>query len=145
MPIDELTKYWPKIKLPVYTKITDPRYNDFTVGDTYEMRIEDSQRVEEHGETGPYNYVHECILIAKEEKKIKDIHPLLLAFDVHTSSRQEALKRLSSDEQSWDDEREVEMLVLLRKDAVKEFVTSDMDVLEDADVTDEFTKEHAEE
>lgn len=145
MPIDELINYWPKTKLPIYTKITDPRYNDFEIANEYEMRIDDAQRVEQKGESGPYNYIHECILIAKEETTLGKLPALLLAFDVHTRNKEEALKRLSPGDEHWTDDTEVVLLVFLRKDIAKKFVMSDMEVLEGMDTTTEFTKEDAEE
>lgn len=144
MPIDELINYWPKTKLPVYTKIADPKYNDFQIGHEYEMRIEDPKRVEEKGDSGPYNYVHECILIAKEEMKLGKLPGLLLAFDTHTQEKEKALKRLSPGEELWNDDTDIVLLIFLRKDIAKEFVLSDMETLEGEDVTSEFSKEDAE-
>lgn len=144
MPIDELVKYWPKIKLPVYTKITDPKYNDFDVGNEYRMRIEDPERLEEKDESGPYNYIHECILIAKEETQLSELSNLLIAFDAHTRDRDNALYRLGSDNETWGDDKNVVLLVFLRKDAAKEFITSDIEILEAQNVTEDFTKEDAE-
>lgn len=142
MPIDELIHYLPKIKLPIYTKVTDPRYNDFEIGNVYEMRIDDPERVEKKGESGPYNYIHDCILIAKEETTLGKIPALLLAFDTHSRNKKNALQRLSSEE-LWADDKEVVLLVFLRKDVTKEFVMSDMEMIE-GNITDEFTKEDAE-
>lgn len=144
MPIDELSKYWPKIKLPLYTKITDPRFNDFTVGEEYDIRIEDPDRVEEKDGSGPYNYIHECILIAKEKLTISELPGLVLAFDAHSRNKNKALKRISPDNEKWDNDKEIVLLIFLRKDAVKEYVTSDIEVLEDKDITEEFNKEDAE-
>lgn len=121
--------YHPKMSLPVYTKVTDPRYNDYTVGEVYEMRIEDSDRAEHRNISGPYNWLHKALLISKRECKFGELEDVLLAFDAKTKSRSEAVERLSPSDITWPDDKDVCLLVFLRMDTAKEFVTSEQDII----------------
>lgn len=127
MPVETINAYNPKHKLPVYTKITDSRFNDYKVGNTYKVRIQDP---EEGDEKEPYNYVHEAILIAKRTVKFGDIEDMLLAFDSNKAKKSEAKKQIIPEKAEWSDDTQVLVCVFLRKDMVQEFVTSEMEVIE---------------
>ena len=120
--IAELADYSPKHALPIYTKITPEGFNDYTVGDKYDMRIDDSDRQNEKGGEGPYNYVHECLLISKEVMEFGDVPDILIAFDGYSKSREEALERISPGDTPIENDRVIELLVFLRLDKAKEFI-----------------------
>lgn len=130
MGIDSTLAYWPSMQLPVYTKITDPKFNNYTLGETYEIRIEDGDRAEE----GPYNYVHDAILIGKWKCKLDEIPDILLALTFYTKSKNEALNNL---EISGDN---VVVLCFMRNDKVKEFIGKEYETI----FPDNFSKEDVE-
>jgi hypothetical protein len=139
MAIETVQQYNPKHKLPVYTHISLPGHNDWSVGDKYDVRIQDKERQKEKGGSGPYNYIHEAVLIAKEQMKYGDVSRIMLGFDAHTTSKSEAEERIFPDIEDMDEDTEVVVLVFMRLDRVKDFVTSGMDVIEPG-----FDKEQAE-
>lgn len=130
MAIETLQAYNPKHTLPIYTKITRDRQNDYRVGDEYEMRVEDPDRAEEKDGRPPFNYTHEAVLVAKEETELGEIPPALMAFDAHTKSRSEAVDRISIGSNKWGKDEEVVLLIFARTDKIQEFVTSEMEVID---------------
>lgn len=130
MGIDGVSAYIPKHTLPIYTKITDPKFNDYSIGEKYKMRVEDQKRQDEKGETGSFNYTHEAILISKEEMKFEDVPGILIAFDGHSRDAEEAIDTICPGEGSWDGDKDVVMLIFLRVDKAKEWIMSDAEVIE---------------
>lgn len=120
MPIEEITGYYPKMALPLYTRIADPKHNQYDVGEVYDIRVEDHERAKETGQDGPFNYVHEAILVAKEEMEVGEIPGPLLAFDLHTAEPSKVDERLPPGDSNKG--RELIILVFLRLDMAKEFV-----------------------
>lgn len=139
MPIETVERYTPKHKLPIYTKIGLPGHNDWEVGERYNVRVEDPKRREERGDTGPYNPLHEAVLIAKEQMVYGDLSRILFGFDSHTTSKSEAEERVFPNPDDVDEDTDIVLLVFMRLDKVKEFVSSGMDVIEPG-----FSKEDAE-
>lgn len=137
MPIDTVTDYIPKYALPLYTKITSPEMNDYTVGKEYEIRIDDPDRNEEKGGDGPYNYIHEVLLIGKREATWGELEALTLAFDAHTKRKDEAIDRIATSNSIRTDE-EVVVLFFLRKDKTKEWIQSDAEVIEPPTTVEEY-------
>lgn len=129
MAIDTFSMYHPKMSLPVYTKVTDPRHNDYQIGNVYEMRIDDEARAKKRNIKGPHNWLHEALLIAKRDCKFGELEDVILAFDAKTKSREEAIERISPDIATWPDDKEVCLLIFLRVDKAKEFVTSEQDII----------------
>lgn len=119
MAIDTLSSLHPKFSLPVYTKITYERRNDYEVGNIYEIRVEDTDRADKP----PYNYIHEAILISKRKIDIGDISDILLAFDTLTRSRDEAIDKLP-------DKEDMILLIFLRIDMAKRMVMKGYEGLE---------------
>lgn len=130
MAIDTLRSYGPKLALPLYTRITRERVNDYKVGKKYEMRIEDPERQEEKGGRGPYNYTHPALLVGKEEYLFGEVPDVLLAFDAHTTSRSEAKDWLSPSDPGYEDDTEVVVLFFLRLDETEEWVKGDGERIE---------------
>jgi len=120
MPTDSSREYFPKLKLPLYTQITDPLRNAYDVGEVYEIRIEDPDRAEETDQDGPFNYVHKALLVAKEETTLGEIPGPLFAFDLNVKSPSEVEERYPPG--GTGDDRQVAVLVFLRLDKAKEFV-----------------------
>lgn len=121
MPIDTISQWHPKFALPVYTKIVWENMNDYTVGDIYEMRMEDEENADDRA---PFNYVHEAMLICKRRINIGDTNDMLLAFDLLTRSREEAMEKLVYRE------GEMLLLVFLRVDMAKKMVENGLDALD---------------
>lgn len=119
MAIDTLSSLHPKFSLPVYTKITYERRNDYEVGNIYKIRVEDTDRADKP----PYNYIHEAILISKRKIDIGDISDILLAFDTLTRSRDEAIDKLP-------DKEDMILLIFLRIDMAKRMVMKGYEGLE---------------
>lgn len=122
MPIDHMNRYYPKLALPLYTKIADPKMNEYNVGEKYDIRLEDRERQHERGGTGPFNYIHEALLIMKEETTWGEIDDIVIAFDSHSVKRSEAEKRLFPHLEKVEDDYGVEFCIFLRLDMVKDFV-----------------------
>lgn len=129
MAIDSMKSYYPKLALPVYTKITDPKMNEYEIGEKYDIRIRDSERQEEKGGEGVYNYIHEALLVAKRETTFGELEDILIAFDAHTPSRETAIQRMFPSPEDVDDDKEVILAVFLRLDMVKEFVEDGPDAI----------------
>lgn len=129
MGIDTLPNYHPLYQYPVYLKIVPPEHNDYTVGDSYDMRIEDNDRQNAEEESGPYNYVHETLLVGIEEYEFGNIPPLMLALLGNSKNRGDALETVGIGEGGYSDDREVLLLTFLRKDAAKELVESGEDII----------------
>lgn len=138
MAIDTVSGYSPKMRLPVYTKITHENQNSYKVGDTYEIRIEDKERENGEKSAGQYNYVHESLLVAKEEIDPDEIHPVLLAFNGHSKMRSEAVER-SFPAGEVDEDKDYLLLVFLRLDKAKEYIESGMEY-----IPNDFNKEDTE-
>ena len=128
MPIDTVKYYNPKMKEPVYVKITTPQQNSYDIFKEYEIRIRD----EENGEEGPYNYIHEAVLIAKTECKWSKLPDILKAYVANTRDVDEALKRIHprGNDGSFDADDEVVILVFLRKERAKGLIGSDDNILD---------------
>lgn len=139
MAIETISWYHPKHKLPLYTRVTTPGQNSYSVGDTYEIRIEDTERAEQTGDEPPYNYTHEAILVGEWSVKLSDVPGMLLAFDANTSSREEALDRVVPGSKPYPDDKEMLVLTFLRKDAAQDFVLNEAE-----SIPDEFNKEAVE-
>lgn len=120
MPIETMSGYYPKMALPLYTKITDPKYNTFDVGEVYDMRVEDVRRSKEKEEGAPFNYTHQSLLVAKRELNVGEVEGPLLAFDTHTTDPREAGDRLVPGDTPID--RDLVLLVFLRLDMAEKFV-----------------------
>lgn len=133
MAIETISAYVPKYALPLYTRITFPNHNDYDVGEKYDIRVEDEERQKEKGGKGPYNYTHESLLIAKEEVRFGAVWDILLAFDGHSKSKEEAIERIFPEGQLPDDDTQVVILIFLRLDRVKEWVESDTEVIHPPD------------
>lgn len=123
MAIDTISSLHPKLALPLYTKITHPRMNDYKVGEVYEMRLNDPERARERGQKGPLHYVHECMLLSMQQMDIEQVPDILLAFDQLTTSRSEALDSIP------DDNGEVVILIFLRLDVAKGIVTDGIEAV----------------
>ena len=124
MAIETIQDYNQKYQLPVYTEVALPEHNDYELGEKYDIRVEDSERQKEKGGKGPYNYIHESILIAKRRCLFGELEDVTLAFNARTQSRNEAVKDLSPGE-PLEDDREVVLLVFLRLDKVEGWVMGD--------------------
>lgn len=133
MAIESVARWHPKLALPLYTKITHPRRNDYQIGTVYEVRIEDPDRAKERGQHPPFNYIHESLLIHKEEMDLDDIPDILLAFDTGERSRESAYDSIIHDD------GRVVFLVFLRLDKAKGVVTDGLEA-----VHKELTKEATE-
>lgn len=120
MPIEGITGYYPKMALPLYTRITDPRHNQYDVGDVYDIRVEDEKRAKETGQDGPFNYIHKALLVAKQEMKLGDVPGPVWAFDLHTDDPTKLTDRVPGD--TSDKDRELVILVFLRLDVAEKFV-----------------------
>lgn len=127
MAIDTETEYNPRLDHPLYVKIIPERHNDYTLWNEYSVRIPDEDR----GEEGPYNYAFDAILVGKEIEVWKDIPALLKAYTAKTRDGDEALSTIHprGDEGSFNPEDELAVLVFLRIDETKEYITTDADVL----------------
>lgn len=123
MAIDTIEQWHPKLALPLYTKITDPRQNDYTVGQVYEMRILDPDRARDRDQKGPYNYVHEAMLISMTTMDLEQVPDILLGFDQLTRSRSDALDSIT------DNNGEIVMLIFLRLDVAKGIVTDGLETV----------------
>lgn len=123
MAIDTIHMLHPKLALPVYTKIIGPRFNSYTVGNIYEMRLSDEERAKERGQKPPFNYVHDSLLIAKEKMALEDVPDILLAFDKNTQMKDEAMNA------TFDNKGEVLVLVFLRLDKAKDFVMEGLEAV----------------
>lgn len=116
MAIDTISQMHPKLALPVYTEIVSPQSNTYEVGEIYDRRIEDSERAMERDQEGPYNYIHDALLISKRKINIDEVPNILLAFDKDTEYRNEALEKIHTVN------GEVLILVFLRIDKAKGMV-----------------------
>lgn len=131
MPIDTLRDWYPKLQLPLYTRITTPEQNSYEVGGKYDMRVEDRERQEELGGRGPYTYPHEALLVAREEMKLEDIPDELLGFDTHNTSKKEAVREVfPADFYKGAYEREMVILIFLRLDATRDWVLGEFDTID---------------
>lgn len=128
MPIDTVRYYNPTMKEPVYVKITTPRQNTYDVFKEYRIRIAD----EEDGDEGPYNYIHEAVLISKEECEWNKVPDLLKGYVANTRDPNTALARIhpKGEDGSFDNDDEVVILVFLRKDKAKDLILSDNNVMD---------------
>jgi hypothetical protein len=137
MPIDTHSGYYPLMKFPMYAKVTKPEMNDYEVGNEYEMRIEDPERTEEKRESGPYNWVHDALLIAKENRRWGDVSDIEIALFGHSRDREEAVRRICVGDEEYEDDEGVVILVFIRVDKAKEIVMEDVEpVLNSFEKTD---------
>lgn len=127
MPIDTEEEYDPLLEHPLYVKIIPEHQNTYKLWDKYEIRIPD----EESGDEGPYNYVFDAILVGKETELWGDIPNILKAYTARTRDGQEALERIYplGADGSFDNDDELAVLIFLRIDQTKKFITMDSDVL----------------
>lgn len=123
MPLHHMSSLHPKYALPVYTEIIDSRINVYEIGEVYEVIIEDPDRAMERGQEPPYNYAHKAILIDKRDIDLDKESDLLLAFDLLTRSRNEAMEKLIGDKQ------QMVLLVFLRIDKAKGIVTDGLEAV----------------
>lgn len=138
MAIETENAYYPKHKYPIWPKITTPQMNDYTVGNKYDIRIEDKQRQRENGGAGPYNYAHEAILIHREDTVYGKVPPIIIAFASNTKSATKASKRLCPGEGKFKEDDDVVLLLFARLDVMK-------DVVEGEDIIPgDFSKEDVE-
>lgn len=123
MPIDTERFYNPKMKCPLYAKLALEEFNDYTLFGEYEIRVPD----EENGEEGPYNYVFNAILIAKEKVKWSEIPNLVTAYIANTRDIDEAVERIhpASEHGSFKPDDELLLLIFMREDEAKTFVVRD--------------------
>lgn len=131
--------YEPKMSLPMYSVITFPKRQDWEVGDTYEIKVEDGDRAEERVDDKPFNPTHEAILIGQEEMKLRSVPPVVLAFDANTSVKGKAIERISSGGGKYSEDRDVVVLSFVRKDAAISFVQEEYE-----GIGDKFTKSDTE-
>jgi len=127
MAIETVRVYHPKMKHPLYARLTVPERNDYTVFNEYEIRVPD----EENGEEGPYNYVHDVILIAKQTVLWAELPGLLTGYVANTRDTEEAIRRIHplGEDGSFDDDDELVLLVFMRTDATKNYILSDEETL----------------
>ena len=134
MSIDTEKEYDPLLEHPLYVKIIPEEHNTYELWDKYEIRIPD----EEGGEDGPYNYVFDAILVGKEIEEWGYIPAILKAYAARTRDAQEALERIHplGEEGSFNGDDELAVLIFLRIDQTKKFITMDNDVLlaQDGDI-----------
>lgn len=123
MSKDTIAYPGPKHCLPVYTAIKHPMHNDYSLGEVYEMNIEEPDRAKDRGQKPPYNHVHDSLLIAKRRCKVEDIDDILLAFDKDTRDKDEAVERIHSHD------GEAVILVFLRLDKAKGMVTEGLEAV----------------
>lgn len=108
MGIDTLSHKKECVTLPIYPKISSPKHNDYTVGEVYDVRLTKDADLE---------YAHKVKLVAKIEKKFKDIDPYVLALATGEESATDAKKSVV-----FDDDQDILVLYYLRMDKVEEFV-----------------------
>lgn len=130
MAIDTAGEYVPEMNLPVYLKLTPPEQNSYELMKKYDVRIPDAPRQEEKGGSGPYNYIHECILVGKTELEWREVPDVLLAVLGHTVSRSDAVETVCVGEGEYEDDRELLLLSFLRLDRAQEFVQNGEEVIE---------------
>lgn len=121
MAIETTAAYVPKFQLPMYTMIRDPRFNDYRVGDKYDIRIEDEERQEEKGGSGPYSYIHQALLVGKQEYEYGMLPDVLMAFDAHTKSRKDAREFICPGD-DCDEDRTFVVLFFVRLDKIPEWI-----------------------
>ena len=128
MAIETVKLYYPKMKHPVYARLALPERNDYTVFNEYEIRVPD----QDNGEDGPYNYIHEAVLIAKTVCKWSKVPDILKAYVANTRDADEALERIHprGSDGSFDADDEVVILVFLRKERAKEMIMSDEKIID---------------
>lgn len=127
MGIETLRWYHPLYNSPVYIKLGFPQHNDYKVGESYDMRVADSEK--SGGEA--YSYPHKAILVGKEEYVAEDLPDLLVAVLANTRSKGDALQMLNPTDKPLPPDREVLLLTYLREDKAKELVTSDIEIIPD--------------
>lgn len=134
MPIDTEERYNPKMKCPLYVKLTYERFNDYTLFNEYSIRIPD----EENGEDGPYYYVFDTVLVAKQTVKWSEIPNIVTAYVAKTRDAQTAIERIHplGEEGEFEPDEELLLLVFLRIGEAKEYIMSDDEVLsaQEADI-----------
>lgn len=139
MPIDRLEAYRPHHALPLYIKITDPKFNQYDVGTVYDIQVEDTERARESDQDPPFNDVHKSLLVAKRELKFKDLHPLIMAFETNSRDTELAMDRIVGKGIQPEDDDNIVMLIYLRIDKTKDFIVEGGDAIKR-----EFEKEDAE-
>jgi len=117
-----IDNYEPKMSLPIYPVITFPERQDWTVGDSYQIKVEDVDRSLERVDDKPFNPLHEAVLLSEEVKELRSVNPILLALDANTSVKSKAIERISPSDKKYSPEKEVSVLLFLRKDATIDFV-----------------------
>ena len=132
MAIETHCVYMPQHALPVYVKLTDPRFNDYKLWETYEIRYDGE---DEDG----FNYAHEAMLVGRTECEWGEVEPMLIALLGHSRDMEEAVKMSFPTGSVPEDDRNMAVLTFLRLDKTKEFVLGDTEPLGRT-----FTKEDAE-
>lgn len=115
MAIDTHCVYLPHHTLPLYVKITDPKFNSYDLFKTYEMRYDDAD------ESG-FQEGHEAMLVAKSECEWSEIPPLLIAFAGHSRDAEEAVRNTFPADENPEGDRDMVILMFLRLDKAKEHV-----------------------
>lgn len=139
MAIDTVSMYHPAMKFPLWMKITTTHQNSYDLGNEYEIRIEDAERNRDKGGSGPYNYIHEAVLVGKWQTEVGDIHPIVLGFCGNTQSQKEAIQSIQGSSRGLDSSSKVYVLTFLRKDIAKEMILEGPDI-----IPNEFGKEEVE-
>jgi len=134
-----LDDYEPKMSLPMYSVITFPKRQDWKVGNTYEMKVEDGKRAESRSDEGLFNPMHEAILIGHEVMPLRSVPPVVLALDANTNVKSEAIERISTGEDKYSEDKEVVVLSFVRKDTAISFVQEEYE-----GIGDKFTKSDTE-
>ena len=122
MAIETVKLYYPKMKHLVYARLAFPERNDYTVFNEYEIRVPDT----DNGGDGPYNYIHEAFLIAKQRTTWAELPGLVTGYIANTRDAQEAMERIHplGEDGSFDDDTELVLLVFMRKDQTKKYILS---------------------
>lgn len=123
MAIDTVSMYHPGMKFPLWLKVSTPKQNDYKEGETYEIRIEDSDRAEEQEGGNTFNYTHEAILVGKWERKLDEVPREVLGYAANADTWGKTKERLFPHVSGVNDLPEtVLVLCFLRIDRAMELV-----------------------
>lgn len=127
MAIETVTQYNPSYTLPLYIVIKRAnRAENGDVGDKFDIRIEDKERQDEKGGKGPYNYMHESILIAQRICKWRELKDITKAYLAHSRDREDVHSFTHpSEDGEWKEDDEVMLRVFIRLDAARDFIIND--------------------
>ena len=104
----------PKIKLPLYVKVYGLKHNDVSEGETYDVRVNNTE------------YVHECFVATINTKPMGDVSDYVWALAGSEGKKSKAVDRAVPFD--YKPNREVNVVYLIRLDKLKEFVTGDTEV-----------------